>query len=101
MPVLLVLTSCPDQRSPDIAQAVVAGGMAACVNIPPPLRFTAGGARESASKCRSSSRPPRRPIRPGSDPPPPPHQVAEIVALPVTHGLPAYLNWVAEETIQS
>ena len=29
-----------------------------------------------------------------------PYEVPEIIALPITHGLPAYLNWVAEETLK-
>ncbi|MBL8441448.1 MAG: divalent cation tolerance protein CutA, partial [Betaproteobacteria bacterium] len=28
------------------------------------------------------------------------YEVPEIIALPITHGLPAYLNWVAEETLK-
>jgi periplasmic divalent cation tolerance protein len=27
-----------------------------------------------------------------------PYQLPEIVALPIVAGLPAYLNWIAEET---
>lgn len=106
MPVLLVLTNCPDPAVAEaIAQAVVAGGLAACVNILPPCRsvYRWQGAVESASEvplliktteaAYSALEAAIRRLHP--------YQVAEIVALPVTHGLPAYLNWVAEETIQS
>jgi len=27
-----------------------------------------------------------------------PYQVPEVIALPISHGLPAYLNWIHEET---
>jgi periplasmic divalent cation tolerance protein len=29
-----------------------------------------------------------------------PYETPEIIALPIAQGLPAYLNWVAAETVQ-
>ena len=29
-----------------------------------------------------------------------PYEIPEIIALPITQGLPAYLNWVAAETLK-
>jgi len=105
METLLVITNCPDEESANaIALAVIEARLAACVNILPrvqsiyrwqgkvestseiPLLIKSTAAAYSALEALICERHP--------------YDVPEIVAVPLSHGLPAYLNWVAEETIQ-
>jgi len=102
---LLVITNCPDEQSANaIALATVDERLAACVNILPriqsvyrwqgkvesatevPLFFKSTAANYPALEARI------RQLHP--------YELPEIIALPVSHGLPAYLNWMAAETIQ-
>ena len=105
METLLVITNCPDEQSANtIALAVVEAKLAACVNILPRVQsvYRWQGKVESASeiplffKSTAASYPALetriRELHP--------YDVPEIIALPISHGLPAYLNWVAAETIQ-
>ncbi len=100
---LLVITNCPDEQSANaIALAVVEAKLAACVNILPRVQsvYRWQGKVESASeillffKSTAASYPALetriRELHP--------YDVPEIIALPISHGLPAYLNWVAAET---
>ncbi|MFZ2268684.1 MAG: divalent-cation tolerance protein CutA [Azonexus sp.] len=106
MSILLVLTNCPDETSANaIALAVVEAGLAACVNILPRVQsiYRWQGAVESASeiplliKTTAANYPAlENAIRAEH-----PYEIPEIIALPVERGLPAYLNWVAAETVQS
>jgi periplasmic divalent cation tolerance protein len=105
METLLVITNCPDEEIANaIALAVVEAKLAACVNILPRVQsiFRWQGVVESAAeiplfiKTTNANYPTlEAKIRQLH-----PYEVPEIIALPVTHGLPAYLNWVAAETIQ-
>ena len=105
METLLVITNCPDEQSANtIALAVVEAKLAACVNILPRVQsvYRWQGKVESASeiplffKSTAASYPALetriRQLHP--------YELPEIIALPISHGLPAYLNWVAAETIQ-
>ena len=105
MSILLVLTNCPDETSANaIALALVENRLAACVNILPRVQslYRWQGAVESASEipllikttaeCYAALEAAIREHHP--------YEIPEIVALPVDRGLPAYLNWVAAETIQ-
>ena len=106
METLLILTNCPDEESANaIALALVECKLAACVNILPRVRsvYCWQGVVESATeiplfiKSTANNYPAiEAAIRERH-----PHAVPEIIALPIAHGLPAYLNWVAAETIQS
>ena len=106
MQTLLVITNCPDEESANaIALAVVEAKLAACVNILPRIQsiYRWQGAVESATeiplfiKSTAASYPAlEEAIRRRH-----PHQVPEIIALPIERGLPAYLNWVAAETLQA
>lgn len=100
---IAVLTNCPDAETAEhIANAVVAQRLAACVNILPPCRslYHWEGKVEQAvevpllikttSACYDALEAAIRALHP--------YQIPEIVALPVAHGLPAYLQWVADET---
>ncbi len=103
METLLVLTNCPDEEVANaIALAVVEARLAACVNILPRAQsvYRWQGKVESATeipvfiKSTATSYPAlEKLIRQHH-----PYEVPEIIALPVAHGLPAYLNWVAAET---
>ncbi len=105
MDILLVITNCPDEASANaIALALVEARLAACVNILPRVQsvYRWQGAVESASEIplliKSTARQYaalEAAIRARH-----PHEVPEIIALPVDRGLPAYLNWVAAETLQ-
>lgn len=100
---LLVFTNCPDAAiAEDIARAIVAARLAACVNILPPCRsiYRWQGEVETAAEvpllikttidryaeleaaiCAHH-----------------PYDVPEIVAVPISQGLPSYLSWIASET---
>jgi periplasmic divalent cation tolerance protein len=100
---LVVLTNLPSRESAEkLADALIEGRLAACVNILAPCRSvyrwkdaiqhdeehpmliktTAAGytALEAAIRQRH------------------PYELPEIVALPIERGLPAYLAWVQAET---
>jgi periplasmic divalent cation tolerance protein len=100
---LLVMTNAPDAEvARKIARNLVERKLAACVNILAPcqsvynwqgavedsneipllIKTTAGryGALEAAIVALH------------------PYEVPEIIALPLSHGLPEYLNWVVNET---
>ena len=105
MQTLLVLTNCPDEEVANaIALAVVEAGLAACVNILPRVQsiYRWQGAVESASEIpllikttATNYAALEAAIREQH-----PYDIPEIIALPITQGLPAYLNWVATETLQ-
>ncbi|MEN3371676.1 divalent-cation tolerance protein CutA [Dechloromonas sp. ZS-1] len=103
METLLVLTNCPDEATANaIALALVEEKFAACVNILPRVQsvYRWQGAVESASEipllikstvgCYAELEAAIRARHP--------YDVPEIIALPITQGLPAYLNWIATET---
>lgn len=102
---LLVITNCPDEDTANaIALALVEGRLAACVNILPRCQsvYRWQGAVETASevplliKTTAANYPAlETAIRDRH-----PYEVPEIIALSIARGLPAYLNWLADETIQ-
>ncbi len=100
---LFVITNCPDEETANaIALAVVEGKLAACANILPRMQsiYRWQGAVESASeipvffKSTAANYPAlEAKIRELH-----PYDVPEIIALPITQGLPAYLDWLKAET---
>ena len=101
--VLLVVTTLPDRATAErIAAALVTARVAACVNVlaectsvyrwqgkieragevPMLIKTTRAAYAQLEETLRTLH----------------PYAVPEIVALPVTAGLPAYLDWVAQET---
>ena len=101
--VLLVLTNAPDRDTAErIAVSLVTDRVAACVNILPgctsvyrwqgkleradevPLLIKT--TRETYARMETELRKLH------------PYELPEIVAMPVTAGLPAYLDWVHQET---
>ena len=105
MDIRLVITNCPDEETANrIALAVVEAQLAACVNILPRVQsiYRWPGAVESAVevplliKTTAAAYPAlEAAIRERH-----PYDVPEIIALPITAGLPAYLNWLVAETRQ-
>ena len=101
--VLLVFTSMPDHDSATaLAAALVEARLVACVNVLAACTsvYRWQGAVETASEvpvlmkttlARYAAL--EAAIRARH-----PYELPEIVAVPVEHGLPAYLDWVAAET---
>ena len=105
MEALLILTNCPDEESANaIALAVIEARLAACVNILPRVQsiYRWQGAVESATeiplliKSTATNYPALEALIRQCHP----HDIPEIIALPITQGLPAYLNWLSAETVK-
>jgi periplasmic divalent cation tolerance protein len=102
---LLIITNCPDEEVANaIALALVEEELAACVNILPRVQsiYRWQGAVESASEIPLliKSTAANYPALEKRITELHPYDLPEIIALPITHGLPAYLNWLATETRQ-
>jgi periplasmic divalent cation tolerance protein len=102
---LLILTNVPDQATAEkLAQALIDNRAAACVNVLAPCRsiYRWQGRMETATeiplliKSTVANFPLVVEIVRARHP----YDVPELIALPITHGLPAYLNWLATETDQ-
>lgn len=105
METLLILTNCPDEETANaIALAVVEAKLAACVNILPRIQsvYRWQGVVESATEIPLliKSTVALYPALEKQIVELHPYDTPEIIALPITHGLPAYLNWVVAETVQ-
>jgi Uncharacterized protein involved in tolerance to divalent cations len=100
---LLVVTNLPDRVSAEtLARELVEARLAACVNILAACHsvYRWRGALETTSEiplliktCSERYAALEAAIRKRH-----PYELPEIIALPVTAGLPAYLAWVATET---
>ena len=101
--VLLVITNLPDRASAErIAEMLVRKSVAACVNIASECTsiYRWQGKLEHASELPLYIKTTRaayahlesalRKLHP--------YEVPEIIAVPVSAGLPDYLNWVVQET---
>jgi len=103
MSTLLVLTNLPDRAAAErLAERLIGERLAACVNILAPCRsvYRWKGAVQHEEEHpmlikTSAGRYPalEKALREGH-----PYELPEIIAVPVERGLPAYLDWVAEET---
>lgn len=101
--VLLVLTNLPDRESAEkLARALVERRVAACVNILGEARsvYRWKGEIETATEVPVLIKTPadrygdlETAIRTQH-----PYELPEIIAVPLTRGLPAYLDWVRAET---
>ncbi len=103
MSVLLVLTNLPDRASAEkLADALVEGQAAACVNILSPCRsvYRWEGAlqRDEEHPVLAKTTADRYAALEALIRANHPYELPEIVAVPVERGLPAYLDWVAAET---
>lgn len=100
---ILVLTSLPDRESAvALARSLVTGRLAACVNIGAPVEsmYHWRGQIETASEVPVAVKT-RRDLYPAVEAAivaAHPYELPEVVAVPVTHGLARYLDWIGEET---
>jgi periplasmic divalent cation tolerance protein len=100
---LLVLTNVPDRAVAEkLAHALVEARVAACVNVLAPCRsiYRWQGAVESTDELpvlikttQAHYAAVEKLIRHHH-----PYAVPELIAIPITQGLPAYLDWLAQET---
>lgn len=95
----IVLTTCPDAANAErIARTLVAEGLAACVNILPPMRsiYRWQGKIEDGSEqllvIKSATA--RFPVIRDRLRALHPYELPEIIAVPIVDGLPAYLAWL-------
>lgn len=102
--IVLVITNLPDEQSAaKLAQQLVEARVAACVNQLAPCTSTYRwqGNIETATevplliKTTSAAYPRLEQLIRAAHP----YELPEIIAVPVTAGLPAYLDWVSRETI--
>ena len=102
-PAVLVYCTCPDEQvGQDLAQALVGEKLAACVSLVSGIRsvYRWQDKVEQDMECllmiksrQSRFAALRARILEGH-----PYELPEILAVPVTHGHPPYLNWIAEAT---
>ncbi len=103
MEALLVLTNLPDGESArTLADHIVAARLAACVNILAPCRsvYRWQGRVEQAEEVPLliKTTVERYPALEAAIRARHPHELPEIVAVPIGRGLPGYLAWIAAET---
>ena len=102
---LLVLTNLPDQSSAEkLAHALIESRAAACVNVLAACCsiYRWQGAVETTDeiplliKTTAANYPQVEEIVRAQHP----YDLPELIAIPITHGLPAYLSWLTTETTQ-
>lgn len=100
---ILVLTSLPDPAAAQaLARALVTGRLAACVSIGAPVEsiYHWQGEIETArevpllikTRAQLYSRVEAAIVAAH------PYELPEVIAVPITHGLPRYLDWIGAET---
>ena len=102
-PPILVITNLPDRAAAEkLARTIVGEKVAACVNILAPCHsvYSWEGKVEEADEVpllikTTADRYDRLELVIKSNHP---YSVPEIIATPITAGLPAYLQWVTDET---
>jgi periplasmic divalent cation tolerance protein len=104
--VLIVITNLPDRASAEkLAETLVQARLAACVNILAPCksvyRWKDALQQDEEHPMLIKTTRERYPaleaaIRAGH-----PYELPEIIAVPAGPGLPAYLDWVADETTEA
>lgn len=100
---LLVLTNVPDEATAEkLANALIEARAAACVNVLAPCRsiYRWQGRLETAAeiplliKTTTLNYAQVEEIVRTQHP----YDLPELIAMPITNGLPAYLDWLAKET---
>ncbi|MGL5360873.1 MAG: divalent-cation tolerance protein CutA [Shewanella sp.] len=100
---LLVFTSCPDAPQAErLGRALVEARIAACVQLSAPIQSIYCWEGQLCQeqevsvqiKCLQSRYGQLEQLVQQLHP----YQVPEIIAVPVTHGLPAYLDWIKDNT---
>jgi len=100
---LVVLTNLPDRAAAEsLAEKLIQEKHAACVNILAPCRsvyrWKDGIQHDEEHPLLIKTTTERYPQLEAAVRANHPYELPEIIALPVSAGLPAYLAWVAEET---
>lgn len=99
----IVFNTCPDEETAErIANALLDQRLAACINIVPGLRsiYNWKGKRENGTEVLLMIKSPTRiyaeleTVLRGMHP----YKLPEIIAVPISAGLPAYLEWISRET---
>jgi periplasmic divalent cation tolerance protein len=104
-PVLVVLCTCPDEATArQIATVLVAGGLAACVNRVPGIRSLyrwEGQVQDDGEELLViKTTADRYPAAEAAIRERHPYDLPEIIALPVSTGSAAYLDWVRRATAE-
>ncbi|MCB1642522.1 MAG: divalent-cation tolerance protein CutA [Xanthomonadales bacterium] len=100
MAALIVFTTVPAEQAQRLATALLEQHLVACVNVLPGVRslYHWDGHIESAEesllllKCSNDGYPQLQSALQALHP----YEVPEIIAVPISAGLPAYLNWVEQ-----
>ncbi len=100
---LLVFTNLPDRESAErLATSLIEQGLAACVNILAPCvsiyRWQGKIQRDEEHPLLIKTTQDRYPEVEASIRASHPYELPEIIAVSITDGLPAYLQWVESET---
>jgi len=100
---LLILTNLPDVESAEkLAHALIEHRAAACVNVLAPCRsiYRWKGVVETSEEIPMLIKTTRAayPLVEEIVRVHHPYDVPELIATPITHGLPAYLDWLETET---
>lgn len=101
-PPILVLCNCPDEAvAIDLAQQLLQQRLAACINVLPGVhslyRWQGRIEREREATLLIKTTHRRYPALERLLAAAHPYEVPEIIALPITAGLPAYLDWLDDE----
>jgi periplasmic divalent cation tolerance protein len=100
---LLVLTTWPDaEGAQELARTLLRRRLAACINILPQMtsiytwdgREACGEEHQVFIKTTAARFDAVRDAVTAAHP----YEVAELIAVPIVHGLPAYLQWIDEST---
>jgi periplasmic divalent cation tolerance protein len=103
-PALLVMTTLPERSAAEaLARELLAARLAACIHIGAPVRslyhwrdqIETADETPLAIKTRADLFPKLKAAILARHP----YELPEIVAVPIADGLPAYLDWIAAETI--
>ena len=96
---IVTFCTCPDKATAEtIARTLVDGGLAACVNIVPNLTsiYAWQGQVESAEEHLLIIKSPAESYQTieNSILSQHPYELPEVIAVPIAHGLPEYINWI-------
>lgn len=103
MKALVVLTNLPDRPAAErLARRLIEAHLAACVNILAPCRsvyrWKDAVQQDEEHPMLIKTTEAQYPALEAAIRAAHPYELPEIIAVPVEHGLPEYLAWVAEET---
>ena len=100
---VVILCTCPDiDTATELANHLVDNGLAACVNLVPGLTsiYRWQGKREQGNEILLliKTRTPRYQEVEDAIVSMHPYELPEVIAVPIAHGLPAYLSWIDNTT---